>query len=108
MDLHAWKAAAREKLEALAAEGRAGMPAVLYGGLSAATIFPLVEATSQAAGQSDVAALMALGGLASNVGAILWPNRSAAGATKANKKSARNWTQAQNPTLNGALHWTRC
>ncbi len=85
MDLQQWRQATHDRLAALAHGLRQAGPGMLYGVLSAATLFPLVEATNQAASRGDVAALMALGSLAGNIGGNLiaeqisrWRDRSEA------------------------------
>jgi len=78
MNEHEWQAKAKEKLQALAAKARTlvknagkATPGLLYGALSTATIFPLVEAYRQAIGAQNYPMLMALGGLAAGIGGNL-------------------------------------
>jgi len=59
------------KLRSLAVNARKLTPGILYGALSTATIFPLVEATRQAIGANNYPLLMALGALASSIGGNL-------------------------------------
>lgn len=78
MNQSEWQAQAKAKLEMLATQARSlvqgvgrATPGLLYGALSTATIFPLVEAARQAIGAQDYPMLMALGGLAVGIGGNL-------------------------------------
>ncbi len=71
MNLSEWQAKAGTKLRSLATSARQLTPGVLYGALSTATIFPLVEAARQAIGAQNYPLLMTLGALAAGVGGNL-------------------------------------
>ena len=70
-----WRANVEAKLRSLATtvkdSGRRLTPGVLYGALSTATIFPLVEAARQAIGAQNYPLLMTLGALAAGIGGNL-------------------------------------
>ncbi|MFZ4663525.1 MAG: hypothetical protein ACOYNY_41350, partial [Caldilineaceae bacterium] len=70
-----WRANVEAKLRALATTVKDSAhrltPGVLYGALSTATIFPLVEAARQAIGAQNYPLLMTLGGLAAGIGGNL-------------------------------------
>lgn len=66
-----WRAKVEAKLRSLAATARRLTPGVLYGALSTATIFPLVEAARQAIGAQNYPLLMTLGALAAGIGGNL-------------------------------------
>ena len=71
MNLHEWQANVEVKLRSLATSARQLTPGVLYGALSTATIFPLVEAARQAIGAQNYPLLMTLGALAAGIGGNL-------------------------------------
>jgi|688.fasta_scaffold298045_2 hypothetical protein len=70
-----WRANVEAKLRALATTVKDSAhrltPGVLYGALSTATIFPLVEAARQAIGAQNYPLLMTLGALAAGIGGNL-------------------------------------
>jgi formylglycine-generating enzyme required for sulfatase activity/energy-coupling factor transporter ATP-binding protein EcfA2 len=71
MNFSEWQTKAETKLRSLATSARQLTPGVLYGALSTATIFPLVEAARQAIGAQNYPLLMSLGALAAGIGGNL-------------------------------------
>ncbi|MFN8486595.1 MAG: SUMF1/EgtB/PvdO family nonheme iron enzyme [Caldilineaceae bacterium] len=71
MDVQTWKTKARERLQAFANQINTTTPGMVYGGLAAATLLPVVTA----AYQNDFSALVALTGVVGGVGGNLIANQ---------------------------------
>jgi hypothetical protein len=67
MNAAEWKEKAQARLAAFAREVTLWTPGLLYGGLAASAVFPLVEATGQAAATGNIGLLLSLGSLAGSL-----------------------------------------
>ncbi len=67
MNFAEWKASAQERLRGFAVEAHRWSSGLLYGGLAASAIFPLVEATNQAAATGNLGLLLSIGSLAGSL-----------------------------------------
>ena len=68
MNAQQWKAAAHQRIRDWCRSVEEFTPGMLYGGLAAMTVFPLVEASNAAMAGRDMAALFALGNVAAGIG----------------------------------------
>ena len=71
MNAQQWKAAAHQRIRDWCRSVEEFTPGMLYGGLAAMTVFPLVEASNAAMAGGDMAALFALGNVAAGIGGNL-------------------------------------
>jgi len=110
MNAAEWKEKAQTRLRAFAGEVGRWTPGLLYGGLAASTVFPLVEATGQAMATGNFGMLLSLGSLAGSLvgGNLLaeqisrWHDRTEAeiaGELAANAESDPAWQDAVDELL---------